>query len=93
MRITSKGQITIPQNIRERLGMLPYTEVSFTIEGDAVVVRKSSRESRGARIVGHLRSFGTRLRMSSEELMALTRGEPDAVDTRRLERSHRRRRG
>lgn len=93
MRITSKGQITIPQDIRERLGMLPHTEVSFSVDGDAVVVRKNSGGDRGARIVEHLRSFGKRLRMSSEELMALTRGEPDALNARRLQRPHRRRRG
>ena len=32
MRITSKGQVTIPQSIRERLGLLPHTEVEFSVE-------------------------------------------------------------
>ena len=36
MRITSKGQVTIPQDIRDRFGFLPETEVDFRIEGDAV---------------------------------------------------------
>ncbi|MGA8810637.1 MAG: AbrB/MazE/SpoVT family DNA-binding domain-containing protein [Thermoanaerobaculia bacterium] len=26
MRITSKGQVTIPQEVRERFGLLPDTE-------------------------------------------------------------------
>ena len=29
MRITTKGQVTIPQAIREELGLLPGTEVTF----------------------------------------------------------------
>jgi len=29
MRITSKGQVTIPKDIRERAGLLPNTEVEF----------------------------------------------------------------
>ena len=32
MRITSKGQVTIPQDIRERLGLLPNTDVEFAVE-------------------------------------------------------------
>ena len=33
MRLTSKGQVTIPQEIRERLGLLPQIEVEFEIDG------------------------------------------------------------
>ena len=36
MRLTSKGQVTVPQEIREALGLLPYTEVEFEIDGDSV---------------------------------------------------------
>ena len=37
MRITSKGQVTIPQHIREKLGLLPNTEVEFEIDRDTCV--------------------------------------------------------
>jgi AbrB family looped-hinge helix DNA binding protein len=80
MRITSKGQVTIPQHIRERLGLLPDTEVEFEIDGDTVRLRKAGRASgRGKRLVEHMRG---RLRtgMSTDELMALTRGPFDDVD-------------
>ena len=40
MRITSKGQVTIPQHIREALGLLPDTEVEFELERDAVRVER-----------------------------------------------------
>jgi antitoxin PrlF len=43
MRIISKGQVTIPQAIREELGLLPQTEVEFHIVGDGVRMRKARR--------------------------------------------------
>lgn len=43
MQITSKGQVTIPQNIRERLGLLPHTEVRFELAGDHAKIRKAGR--------------------------------------------------
>jgi AbrB family looped-hinge helix DNA binding protein len=54
MRITSKGQVTIPAAIRTRLGLLPHTEVRFEVEDNAVrIVQASTRleaggDSRGA---------------------------------------------
>jgi AbrB family looped-hinge helix DNA binding protein len=77
MRLTSKGQVTIPQSIREKLGLLPDTEVEFTIDGDAVRItkaRRSAARSRGRAIVEHMRGRGTRT-MTTDELMRLTRGE------------------
>jgi AbrB family looped-hinge helix DNA binding protein len=75
MRITSKGQVTIPQEIRERLGLLPQSEVEFEIDGDSVRIRKAGkRMARGEAIVAHLRGRGT-TRMTTDEIMALTRGE------------------
>jgi bifunctional DNA-binding transcriptional regulator/antitoxin component of YhaV-PrlF toxin-antitoxin module len=80
MRITSKGQVTIPIDIRERAGLLPQTEVEFKFDGKSVrIVRAKSdkrggRGGRGARIVAHLRGRGD-VAMSTDEIMALTRGE------------------
>ena len=77
MRITSKGQVTIPVHIRERAGLLPQTEVEFTFDGKSVrIVRAKSgkRGGRGARIVAHLRGRGD-VAMSTDEIMALTRGD------------------
>jgi len=36
MRVTSKGQVTIPQEIRDKYGFLPQTEVAFVEEGERV---------------------------------------------------------
>ena len=60
MRLTSKGQVTIPQEIRERLGLMPRTEVEFEVEGDAVRIRPARRSrSRGDALIATLRGTGT----------------------------------
>ena len=76
MRITSKGQVTIPVEIRERLGLLPDSEVEFAVEGNAVRIRKArsrQRHGRGRSIVEHLKGKAT-ARLTTEQIMALTRG-------------------
>lgn len=76
MRITSKGQVTIPQTIREQLGLLPDTEVEFEIDRDAVRVKRAAaprRIDRGRALVEHMRGRGTR-RMTTDQIMKLTRG-------------------
>ncbi len=72
MKITTKGQVTIPQEIRERLGLLPHTEVDFEVRDDVVVLKKAEVSRRGRRIVEHLRGRGD-VRMSTDEILALTR--------------------
>jgi len=77
MRITSKGQVTIPADIREKSGLLPHTDVEFEFDGGAVRIvraRTPRRDSRGARLVEHLRGRGD-VAMTTDEIMALTRGE------------------
>ncbi|MBW2263401.1 MAG: AbrB/MazE/SpoVT family DNA-binding domain-containing protein [Deltaproteobacteria bacterium] len=74
MRITSKGQVTIPVEIRERLGLLPGSEVVFEVDGNAVKIVKVKRKSgRGRRLIEHMRGRGT-VKMTTDEIMALTRG-------------------
>jgi AbrB family looped-hinge helix DNA binding protein len=74
MRITSKGQVTIPQEIRERLGLLPNCEVEFELDGDSVRLRKSrTAGTRGRALIEHLRGRGT-TRLTTDQIMALTRG-------------------
>ena len=80
MRITSKGQVTIPQEIREELGLHPKTEVEFTVEGDKAVIRpKAGASTIGELTVKRLRQ-GPKMIMSSKELMAMLRDEPDEID-------------
>lgn len=77
MRITSKGQVTIPKAIREQAGLLPHTEVEFVLEGNTVsIVRAGARkgEGRGERVLRTLRGHKG-VGMSTDEIMALTRNE------------------
>ena len=75
MKVTTKGQVTIPQEIRERLGIQPGNEVEFRIEGNKVrLVPVRRKQLRGRRIIEHMRGRGT-VKMTTDEIMALTRGE------------------
>lgn len=72
MRVTSKGQVTIPQVVRRRLGIEAGSEVDFELDNDAVrLVRRTGGQ--GAALVAQMR--GRRLSMTTDEIMALTRGE------------------
>jgi AbrB family looped-hinge helix DNA binding protein len=76
MRVTSKGQVTIPRNVRQKLGIFPRSEVEFVVEGNTVVLRTvtAGEASRGKRLVEAMRGRAT-VRMTTDEIMALTRGE------------------
>ena len=75
MRVTSKGQVTIPRNVRQCLGIFPQSEVEFVIEGNTVVLRTVAGEaSRGKRLIDTMRGRAT-VRMTTDEIMALMRGE------------------
>lgn len=77
MRITTKGQVTIPQAVRNFAGFQPGTEVEFVI-GDDGVVRvvavgqvQEQQDRLGAVIAGLRGSADTGL--TTDEIMALTR--------------------
>lgn len=76
MRITAKGQVTIPVSLREQAGLMPDTEVAFELDGEAVRIVKAEqgKPSRGRKLVAAMRGRGDRP-MSTEAIMALTRGE------------------
>ena len=78
MRITSKGQVTIPQQIREQLGLLPNTEVEFVVRGNSLRIVKAQsnrRTVRGKRAVQLLRRSGQQVHLSTDHIMKLTRGD------------------
>lgn len=73
MKITSKGQVTIPQHVRERFGLLPHTEVEFRMEGDRVFLEKvEGAGARGRDLIRRMRGAAT-VRMTTDEIMELTR--------------------
>lgn len=74
MRITSKGQVTIPAEIRERAGLLPNTEVEFEYDGKDVklVKRKTVKGGRGSKLIERMRGTAT-VKMTTDQILALTR--------------------
>ena len=75
MRITTKGQVTIPQEIREKAGLMPNTEVEFEFDGKTVKIvkaRTGRSPSRGRAFVERLKGRGD-VKMTTDEIMALTR--------------------
>jgi AbrB family looped-hinge helix DNA binding protein len=77
VRITSKGQVTIPKGVRDSFGLLPGTEVEFvpTEDGEVRVRKAKAGRRRGEDVVAHLRAAGRDFTMTTEEVMRLTRGE------------------
>jgi AbrB family looped-hinge helix DNA binding protein len=72
MRVTTKGQVTIPQHIREKLGIVPATNVEFVEEKDRVyIVKKEGPGNRNSNF-RKLRGAAT-VKMTTDEIMALTR--------------------
>jgi AbrB family looped-hinge helix DNA binding protein len=79
MRITAKGQVTIPQSVRERAGLMPGTDVEFEVESGVVRLVKTTasrrRLTRGERLVERLKGAGE-FKMTTDEILALMRGPP-----------------
>jgi AbrB family looped-hinge helix DNA binding protein len=75
MRITSKGQVTIPIEIREKAGLLPDTEVEFRIKGNTVTLKRQTGSSsrRPRDLINRMRRKAT-VAMTTDEILALTRG-------------------
>jgi AbrB family looped-hinge helix DNA binding protein len=79
MRVTSKGQVTIPKHLRQRTGIRPGAEVDFSERDGEVVVKKAAKSRRPAaddfeayldRVTGIVD-----LGMTTDDFMELLRGE------------------
>jgi antitoxin PrlF len=74
-RVTTKGQVTIPKAVRERLGINPGDAVDFELAPDGhVVVSKVDGPRPPSRFEALRGRAGPGL--TTDEIMALTRGEP-----------------
>ena len=74
MKVTTKGQVTIPARIRDYLGIAPHADVDFRITDGAVVLLKHEAPPEGQNRFSALRGVlkGTR---TTREWMQETRGE------------------
>jgi antitoxin PrlF len=73
--LTSKGQVTVPKSVRDYLGLRPGAAVTFERLASGEVVLRPSKRRRKVRpsVFANLRGRAT-VRMSTEEILALTRG-------------------
>ena len=74
MRVTTKGQLTIPQHIREKLGIFPATEIEFVEEKDRAYIVKTEDPGSRNNKSRKLRGVAT-VRMTTDEIMTLTRND------------------
>lgn len=89
-RVTSKGQVTIPKGVRDKLGIAAGDDVGFHEEGEVFVLKKtpeSGTETRGERMVRMMREAGRRLKrnpefenMTTDEYMEMIRGYSEDKD-------------
>ena len=74
MRVTVKGQVTIPQDIREKLGITPAVEIDFVEEKGRVYLVKRKAENTTSRRFRKVRGIAN-VKMTTDDIMALTRGD------------------
>ena len=73
MKMTSKGQVTIPPALRKKHGLIPPCDVSFVDQPNGVLVVKAGHGSRGAQVVSTLLRGG-KVSGRTDDWLRLTRG-------------------
>lgn len=75
MHVTRKGQVTIPQNVRQSMGIIPAeTEIDFLQDEQGrwyLTKAKRNKEKNSRFRTAHTTA---KLTMTTDEIMALTRG-------------------
>jgi len=71
MRVTTKGQVTIPRHIREKLGIIPQTDIDFKEEKGKFYIVKTSKTKR----TNNFKKFRgiASSQMTTDEILRLTR--------------------
>lgn len=78
MTVTSKGQVTIPQALRERFGLQSGTEVEFIADTDGLRIKPRARGQGTASAFDAwlVKAAGSaRTKLTTDEILAKTRGE------------------
>jgi AbrB family looped-hinge helix DNA binding protein len=89
MRVTTKGQVTIPKEVREHLGIQPGSEVDFVISGDDVTLVPLDETESAKRRAASIRAWADRVAgtldlggMTTDEYMEWLRGPRDDLGPR-----------
>ena len=80
MRLTSKGQVTIPQDIRELAGLAPGSEVEFQFRQGRVWIEKVEADQAKRRrtivaALGEIAGSATNANLHTDDILRMTRGE------------------
>ena len=72
MKITSKGQVTIPAELRALFGLLPHSEVEIVGSKEGVLIKRKGIR-RGDKLIKHMTRKSSQVDMTTNEIMELTR--------------------
>jgi bifunctional DNA-binding transcriptional regulator/antitoxin component of YhaV-PrlF toxin-antitoxin module len=73
MKISSKGQVTIPRAFRIQFGFLPNTEILFVADKSGLRIIKSTKPvGKGTKLIAYMRGRGDG-RLSTAQIMKTTR--------------------
>lgn len=100
MHVTDKGQVTIPKRIRDAAGVVPGSEVAFSLEGSRIIMTpvatgiSDDRRSRLRKAAARVRdSLAPEFRqLGADEIMAFLRGDEAVQPPRRVKAAARARR-
>ncbi len=78
MKVTSKGQVTIPKRMRDYLGIKGGNEVEFAVSNAEVVLRRcGGKKKKIVSGIDRMRGTATEFKgMTTDEIMTFLRGEP-----------------
>ena len=74
MKVTSKGQVTIPRAVRKKMSIKPHHEVEFVKDSDGRIYLRKFKQTKSHRSRFRESGEAVNLTMSTDEIMALTRG-------------------
>jgi antitoxin PrlF len=74
MQITANGQVSIPPEIQQQLGLLPGTEIEIAVIGDTLQLKKKPEPNRGNHLISLMQGKAS-VKLTTDEIMALTRSE------------------
>ena len=71
MRVTTKGQVTIPRSIREKLGIIPETDIDFQEDHGRFYIVKTTKPKSSSKLK-KFRGIASS-KMTTDEILNLTR--------------------
>lgn len=74
MKVNAHGQITIPAELRNKLGLLPHSEIQLEIVKDGILIRPSISSKKLPEWIQYMAGKGD-VNLSTDQILAHTRSE------------------